>query len=326
MGTYRLILAGLVLYSHAFGAMFGLAPAVVAVISFFVISGYVMSLLIERTYPRLKDIPAFYLDRSARLFPQYLFYVILTLVAAQVLGFTDPTLSDRGFFYVLANLTMLPIGFYMFGLQTALYIPPAWSLGLEFTFYLAFPFFWLLPKACKYAVLAVSIAVFAWAFTGRINSDWFGYRILPGVFFIFVAGAGIAHPKAVGKYYSIGVAVLMAVAFLAHYAMPSISAIAYHPYNFDVAIGTVIGVTAVSVLRKFKSGKVDKYLGDLSYGVFLSHYLMIFIADRFGLSRWAIVPAGALVCAAISYEIIEKPALHARQAMRNRMRLRMAVA
>lgn len=45
MGTYRLFLAFSVLYSHAFGMIFGRSPGVIAVISFFIMSGYLNGLV-----------------------------------------------------------------------------------------------------------------------------------------------------------------------------------------------------------------------------------------------------------------------------------------
>jgi peptidoglycan/LPS O-acetylase OafA/YrhL len=48
MGAFRLALAALVALSHAGVNFFGYQPGVVAVISFLIISGFVMTRLIER--------------------------------------------------------------------------------------------------------------------------------------------------------------------------------------------------------------------------------------------------------------------------------------
>ncbi|NTG00124.1 acyltransferase [Agrobacterium rhizogenes] len=315
MGTYRFILASLVLYSHAFGKIFGVNPGVMAVISFFVISGYVMSLLIERNYPSFGDVPTFYLDRAARLFPQYLFYVFVTLLLASTIGIHDDFVADRGPIYILANIIILPLGFYMFALNHAVYVPPAWSLGLEVTFYLLFPFFWLLPKRAKYVALAASILVFVLAYFGVINSNWFGYRFIPGTFFIFAAGASLAVPAAIPTRYALMAGTGMAGAFIALLFFPTIRAL---PYNFEVTLGAAIGIAAIAWLKRYPRTSWDEYLGNLSYGVFLSHYLFIFIADRFGIDRWLIVPIGALVAAVLTYEFVEKPVLKVRRNLRKK--------
>lgn len=101
MGTYRLILALLVLVSHMGLTVLGLNPGVVAVISFFMLSGYVMTALIKRYYLAPRSIPDFYLDRLMRLQPQYLFYLTLSVIyffAADVhdhLAKPDPERADR---------------------------------------------------------------------------------------------------------------------------------------------------------------------------------------------------------------------------------------
>ncbi|MDR2013974.1 MAG: acyltransferase [Rhodanobacter sp.] len=202
MGAYRLFLAMCVLYSHAFGSIYGWNIGVVAVISFFIISGYVMTLLISRHYTRPHLIGIFYLDRAARLFPQYLFYMVATILCASLFDFTTPYLKDHGqYMYIALNAMILPIGYhFMFGLQHALYIPQAWSLGLEFTFYLFFPIFWFSVRWLKFVLVMISTGIAIAAFCKVFNTDWFGYRLLPGTFFIFVAGAVLAKPEMITRW------------------------------------------------------------------------------------------------------------------------------
>ena len=322
MGTYRFILAAFVMYSHAFGTIFGINPGVAAVISFFVISGYVMSILIERTYPSLADIPGFYLDRAMRLFPQYLFYLTITLLLVSIMGLSDPFFSDRQPLHILANFLILPIGYYMFGLDHALYIPPAWSLGLETTFYLVFPFFCLLPNVGKSIAVVGSLMVFAAAYSGLVNTDWFGYRLLPGTFFIFLAGAALAGSK-MPRIYAYVICIAMTVAFGALFMLPSEMS---WSFNVEVTLGAAIGIFFVALVRKIPRTIWDDYLGNLSYGFFLSHFLFIFIADHYGISRWPFVPVGAIIAAAVSYELVEKPALHLRQKWRHAKRRMLTVS
>lgn len=317
MGTYRLILAGLVLYAHAFGRIYGFNPGIVAVISFFVISGYVMSKLVTKSYSTLNDVPRFYLDRAIRLFPQYLFYLALTLILAVTIGFQDPYFGKIGAEYILANALMLPLGYYQFGLINALYVPPAWSLGLELTFYLVFPFFCLLHQRIKFAVLGLSIIVASLAYFGIINTDLFGYRFLPGTFFIFAAGASLGTPKAIPSWFACGCAILFFLAFIWLFAVPHLISL---PYNKEVMLGGLIGIVAVSLLERLPRIGWDDYLGNLSYGLFLSHYLFIFVADHYGISRWPIVPLGALAMTILTYQFIERPVLGWRHGLRKRLR------
>ncbi|NTI80471.1 acyltransferase family protein [Rhizobium rhizogenes] len=310
MGTYRLILALAVLYSHAFGTIWGLNSGVSAVISFFIISGYLMTGLIRRNYPQLDDVPAFYLDRFTRLFPQFLFYLLATVAVLPWIGTDNSFLTDGSLEKVVLNAAMLPLGYYMFGLEHALYIPPSWSLGLELTFYLVFPFFMLTSDRMKIVVVLTSSIVFIAAFFGVINTDWFAYRLLPGTFFMFVIGSW----RQLGKHVFVLVSLFFFIAVLGlAIASPALRDL---PYNLEVTIGAVIGTIAILILPRIPRNKVDDYLGNLSYGLFLNHYLVIFIADHYGIPKWAIVPAAALVLSAISYEVIEKTALRFRQQLR----------
>ena len=75
MGLFRLVLAYLVVLAHVSGTQFGADGyhfGVVAVICFLLLSGYVMTALIQKYYNSLALIPSFYLDRIARLYPQFL--------------------------------------------------------------------------------------------------------------------------------------------------------------------------------------------------------------------------------------------------------------
>ncbi len=70
----------MVAMSHAGFRIHGYNPGVVAVISFYLLSGNVMTMLLEKYYKQPSAIPTFYLDRAARLFPQFLFYMVLASV------------------------------------------------------------------------------------------------------------------------------------------------------------------------------------------------------------------------------------------------------
>jgi peptidoglycan/LPS O-acetylase OafA/YrhL len=80
--------------------------------------------------------------------------------------------------------------------------------------------------------------------------------------------------------------------------------------------GIVIGISTVAFLQQRPFGTIDELLGNLSYGVFLNHFLMIWLADHFSISR-LFVPIAALIAAAVSYKLIEEPALRWRRHLRN---------
>ena len=75
MGIYRLLLSIFVAFSHMGITFYGYNPGVFAVISFFLLSGYAMRILIEKYYTEPFSVSGFYIDRAIKLFPQYIFYV-----------------------------------------------------------------------------------------------------------------------------------------------------------------------------------------------------------------------------------------------------------
>ncbi|MGH8375991.1 MAG: acyltransferase family protein, partial [Pseudomonas sp.] len=140
MGAYRLLLAVLVAVSHMGKTFMGLNPGVIAVISFLIISGFVMTSLIERNYKAPEKVGLFYLDRALRLYPQFLFYFVVSCAVIYFLLPGTPQAAELTLRNIAASLAIVPLGFYMFGAAGSWILPPAWSLGLEMCFYLVFPF------------------------------------------------------------------------------------------------------------------------------------------------------------------------------------------
>ena len=133
MGIFRYFLAVLVALSHTYTKIGSYNEGVVAVISFYLISGYVMTLLIEKYY--LANIKGFYWDRAIRLLPQFGFYTALAWV---LLHFTF--LGNQALPYMnYPECTAMPIlgSFSLFGnnfrqlFGDCLLLPQSWSLGLE---------------------------------------------------------------------------------------------------------------------------------------------------------------------------------------------------
>ncbi len=168
MGLYRLLLAYMVLYSHMFQPLMGFQIGVVAVISFLLISGYVMTALIRNYYPSISLLGQFYLDRLFRLLPQFYFYAVLIIICAHYFNLrqqgmpNEPSLQS-----VILQLLVVPLNFnYQF---SSMLIPQAWSLGLEITFYVLFPFVLIFNK--RLLVLIISLIIFLFSYVDYINAE-----------------------------------------------------------------------------------------------------------------------------------------------------------
>lgn len=320
MGIYRLILAILVAMSHVGVTFWGYNPGVAAVVSFFLLSGYVMTMLIGKYYDRPAAVPAFYLDRAARLFPQFLFYMVLATLCIHFLHLESPSfLSQLDGVKLLLNFLILPQGFYMYWADGALVLPQTWSLGLELTFYLAIP--WILikwPRRGVYLLSAASLVVYCCAYSGLINSDHFGYRLLPGTLFMFLFGASLNRDTAGARRYRGAVYAVLALLYAGLFFSPRLYGL---NFNKEVLAGLLIGIPVVMAIRSRPYSRIDEFLGNLSYGVFLNHFLLIWVIQKVTgqtveQTSVPLLLAASMLLALLSYLLIERPALRWRHGIR----------
>jgi peptidoglycan/LPS O-acetylase OafA/YrhL len=237
----------------------------------------------------------FYRDRGLRIMPMYLYLTGLTLVFLAVTGYGNPQYSVLK---LLGNLLVVPVNYYMV-LDTAILtdpswalIPTAWSLGAELQAYA------LLPLVLRFRrwglVLAgTSFGVYLLANLEVLHPDYFGYRLIPGVFFMFGVGAwiqrsryapaGRIHPDRVLAWLAWAVFIgLFLLFFLFDRFSPA--------YTRETLLGMILGIPLVHLLGRVRMKLPwNARLGSLSYGVFLAHFLMIWLLDHWGLSGVDIV-------------------------------------
>jgi peptidoglycan/LPS O-acetylase OafA/YrhL len=330
MGYYRLLLSMLVLASHVYykGWQYGES----AVICFLLISGFVMAKLIDAHYSDSGKTPLFYVDRAARIFPQYLFYCAATLVLMFAVDLHNPwtsacttgTIAGNLFLYQLYDSNGAPI--YLCTL-----IPPAWSLSLEWAFYLIIPFLInARSKAIFLCVAAYSVSVYIKAYLGIIDTEWFGYRHLSGTLFIFLVGVAFARDGAFWRLYRWGMwtgSLVLLVFMLANRRLYELHT------NFEILFGIVAGIPALSLAIRVRQGRLGELAGDLSYGVFLNHFFLILILNRF--TNWTAVDVPlrliALACAslalsALTFTFIETPVMRWRRRLRSERESRVGAA
>ncbi|WP_394521706.1 hypothetical protein C1N60_09005 [Pantoea sp. SGAir0184] len=316
MGAYRLFLAVLVLLSHAGITFFGINQGISAVVSFFMISGFAMTALVKKSYSDIGLLGGFYVDRILRLFPQFLFYLTTSLVFILLLRPASPFLTDLSGLKIILNYLMIPLDFYMLGLENGMIMPQGWSLGLELTFYLALPLI-LIYKKEKIAFY-FSMLVFFLAYLGAIDTNAFAYRLLPGTLFIFLMGGFIYSRNECREkeMLFIGYAFAFALLVLYIYFQPGDKTI-----NKSVLAGAVFGAPVVWFTSKIKKSSIDSFMGNISYGVYLNHFLLLFIAGKLGLDTQSPVVAMMIIFTSIalaipSYLFIEKPVMDLRHRIR----------
>lgn len=315
MGIFRLVLALVVAMSHMGFRAFNSNPGVTAVISFFLISGYVVSALIYKYYLSPKYLINFYADRLIRIYPQFIFYFLLACLIIK-LGLPNSDISHSvNPQNILSSATILPLGMYMFGWATADIIPPAWSLGLELAFYLTIPI--LIFYSVRRLAFLLSLTVFLAANFGYIDTDTYGYRLLPGVLFMFLCGSFLYSGDKLEK----GLVVFTLFVCITLFSLIVTGDIQQVPYNLEVLLGIIIAIPSVYLLSKVGYHKIDELFGNISYGVFLNHFLLVHAANAIGFNEFGQLMMVGMLGVSIalsyaSYSLIERPALRLRHKMR----------
>tara|TARA_R110000796_G_scaffold88981_1_gene192371 strand:+ start:4181 stop:5167 length:987 start_codon:yes stop_codon:yes gene_type:complete len=318
MGFLRFCLAVLVLLSHMGISFAGINPGVSAVVVFYLLAGHVVCRLWQRQpcQPFLAKLQWFYTDRFWRIAPLYA-YALAVGTLTWALGAESYFISRvPSSWDWLQNLLVIPLNFYMVsGVDQFTLVPPAWSLAAELQFYLLVPFLFMGGYAVA-AAMGLSIAVFALAQLSILNSDFFGYRLLPGVLFIFLVGGiwqarGSAPWAMRGKnMLLVGAWVLMVLYTLCLVGMPQWRV----PYNLEVALGFAVGMPLLVLFSfiRFTPGlhRLQRWLGTLSYGVFLLHFPVIWLFSVVAPSlehHVGAVVAGSTLLAAAGHLAVERP-------------------
>lgn len=213
MGAARTLLAICLVISHS-GSILGWRPldGGGAVILFFVVSGFYMSLVLNTKYCGFAGANlTFWRSRVMRLRPSYL----VALLAAALLR-RDIVLAIIGELDALSVVTVGVMNIFIFGsewsqvlgIDTAgalifsaagatnnvgayILLGQNWALGLELLFYLIAPFVVTsAPRVALLTLLAVACAI-AVALSGL--PDTWRYRFFPAVLVFFMAGACAYH-------------------------------------------------------------------------------------------------------------------------------------
>lgn len=325
-GAFRFLLAATVLIGHVFvDCPFHMGEA--AVTDFFIISGYVMTCLIRDNYGAFgRPTLYFYADRFLRIFPQYIFYIAITQIG--LLCF--PFLFFSGFFkgtpslsIFFANSLIVPVNYFFYfpALASYLLIPAAWSLGLEEQFYWIFPALVFKPWIGRITT-ALSVATFLTAYGEIIPSDIWGYRLLPGVLFIFMLGKSLADFNRTKDAEAFATALILYLLCVTLLAITLLQPEPLKNLSIHELTGVVLGFPIIVILSRLSRNKWDDIIGSSSYGIFLNHILIVNLLIRFDFfvgSRIEATLASLVLstaCSFGSYYLVEKTLVQYRMKIR----------
>jgi peptidoglycan/LPS O-acetylase OafA/YrhL len=267
-----------------------LNPAL-AVSFFFVLSGFILSYV----YPRLSgkgEVLRFWQARIARCWPLHLIcFLIVAYVLRNGLGFDPDGFPRRG--TAITNALLLqawvPNQAYFFG-----YNAPSWSVSVEFFFYFCFPFLQMWRSKgnpfLKSSIMLIVAASFAFICSALLSQAkgadlqlWLAYINPLARLFEFVLGMFCAtiYSRILTQNNTVRATIAQAICFTIFVAfLANIPRLVPVGCPVQVPFALVTGLLILSlaldkgVFSRCLSGKLACKLGDISYAMYLLHYLL----------------------------------------------------
>lgn len=296
------------------------------VVLFFVISGYIITTLLLREKDTHGDVKmkAFYMRRIFRIWPLY--YLVL-FVSMFIFSYTPDTVTAILCFSVLANVSKaLGMGWVA--------NPPVWSIGVEEQFYLFWPWIFKFLKRKSTILWLISLFIV-------------GYSLLPHVLLFVLLRTGFNPGDLAcsfvedffgGARYNCmamgGLLALLQKMYPMQWLRRKVVAyvLIFLPVFF-IIIGTKLryfngefwGVLftlllASATVNKFYllNNKILDYIGSISFGVYMYHWMIIVLIVPFfssllqhniflgNLALYGSVMASTLIVSAVSFHYFER--------------------
>jgi peptidoglycan/LPS O-acetylase OafA/YrhL len=283
LGALRFVLALLVVLNHLWLPTVNKIGAH-AVIAFYVISGFMMTRILCETYVGQGGLTRYFANRFLRLFPGYWLVAILTLIGLvgfpQYFGNIYSTVQiPQSVYEWLQNITLFDLP-----RASRCFVPPAWSLSVEWVFYIIigtgisrrvdFSLVWWLASAAYTVRLIMSGATFGDRYTPPAAASFF-----------FASGAVIYHvTKSVPKTGRLNWFWWMQLGIFC--VFPLVMGSLGHDRHMLGFYGAFVlfiplFIQSVVVVTSEWGRMFDRLLGDLTYPMFLSHFLASGLANFF---------------------------------------------
>jgi peptidoglycan/LPS O-acetylase OafA/YrhL len=306
MGMLRLSLAISVLFAHTAKPNWytGLGGEL-AVECFFLISGFYMSRIFSTAYKSKRN---FYINRALRILPIYYFVLLATIL--QLVIFTILEIGENfnwpntrsEYLAFLPNISIFGSDWIQFFNSTSeglsqvgisegvgsaskfLLIAPAWTLGLEFTFYLIVPFISRLSKRDLTLLVIFLFAVRILYWNLGYSQDPWSYRFIIFELPIFFLGVLAEKVKSSHRHYpKFSSRAVYSFVFAFYFSLGL--TIQHTSIKYVFLLVATISFTLV-VLIFSKNEDRDRKIGELSYPLYLCHILIISssaaILEKFG--------------------------------------------
>jgi peptidoglycan/LPS O-acetylase OafA/YrhL len=304
MGIIRLLLAiSVVLFHTGIGSQWTGTGGTASVQAFYMISGFYISMTLRESYRNA--VIRFWINRALRLYPAYFVVVIVTLILRVAFSpeflqmFRDLPSSAR-LLVLVSNATVFGQDWILFlGLnndavhfvtdyrksvpQLWMFMldPPAWSLGIELTFYLIAPLLMRLRLRVLAAIMIASLILRIVLVANGLSFDPWSYRFFPTEIALFIAGALAQHASGPIRYivksrsFLGPMAIAIIIGFIAGFPiLPGSVALK------SVVLYLCLLVCLPVIFDHSRSNKADRYIGDLSYLLYISHWTVVLMMHR----------------------------------------------
>ena len=312
MGTIRLILATAVIIFHS-SSIFGIQSVggQIAVQAFYIISGFYMALILNEKYIGINNsYKLFISNRFLRIYPIYWIVFIITIIASIAsniytngnnAGALNAYIKYGNHFGVLSYVYLIVSNIVIFlqdavfflGIQipegnlfftsnfkdtfpplyTFYFVPQAWTIGIELTFYLIAPFLARRNLKVLLSLIFLSLMLRLILIHNGLFADPWSYRFFPTELVFFLLGI-ISY-----RFYSylnkfnlnqyickiIFIIILLMITFYDSINFPGKYFIFF--FFFFSCLPFIFILT--------KGWKFDKYIGELSYPMYISHLLLL---------------------------------------------------
>lgn len=275
-----------------------------AVLSFYAVSGFYMAMILSGPYAgKVKD---FFLNRFLRLYPMYWAVLALAIVPSAALWIVSDGQRAGSLYAWQQDLASLGIGpillvcfstpFLLFQELTCFFaadpatggllpvvdfrqasiplceflpVPPSWSLSLELYFYLLAP--WIVRWRIRSIAVFAGSALLAWIllFHSGLGFDPWTYRFFPTSISFFLMGAlswkidKRFESRRLPRRVAIAIWLCLLAAILAWEGGIGMRSIVF------VA---VLAATLPTVFHLTRNWKWDRWIGDLSFPLYLVHW------------------------------------------------------
>jgi peptidoglycan/LPS O-acetylase OafA/YrhL len=305
-GVFRFLLAYTVVVSHLSGVARLDHAGDYAVRGFFVLSGFAITAALNEVY--LFDGVRFFRTRLMRIAPLYFLACGVTFLLIRFLPHAGLFMPRWDFHMngenVLANFALLPLAFTE---PTFRFIEPAWSIAVETIMYALL--YLAMARSPRHAAIFLAGAVAYHVAQKAIGTDFsFRYFAIPSALLSYSIGSLIYFTTR--KYDCRNPRAFIAVAILwfAHLVVANVLAPQSYVENLGYYLNTILAAAVVATMPRRFGGplltSVDKYLGELSYPVFLFQWAAAFVAAQFlplhDWRGWVLVAATTPVVVAFS--------------------------